>query len=129
MSFILLDTIQLPSWLLWEDQHSWRPYVRTVERSVAGAAVITDFPLLAGQPITLSGLDNSGWIRRSTGDALATLAATALLEMTLTFPDARGTHTVMFSTEDDALDLRPVLRKQVEDTDWLWIAAIRLIKV
>ncbi|AMO56113.1 hypothetical protein GZ77_04700 [Endozoicomonas montiporae] len=103
-----LDEIELPDDLLWINEFNWNPVEQTTDRSLSGALLVQEQSLLHGRPIELSGNDESGWVPRSTVEALLLLAQTPNKIMTLTLPDER-TFTVIFDRRNGS----PIQAQQV----------------
>lgn len=128
MSTITLGAVSLPGYLVWDDEYTWTPVGQVVSEALTGALVVEVGERQAGRPVTLTGTRTSGWVRRSTVDALYALAADPEAVLTLTLPDSR-TFQVMFRHAERAIEVEPIARKAPESTDWYAIKALRLLQV
>jgi hypothetical protein len=92
---ITLDSLELPSELVWTDEYSWQK-VRVAEKlSLTGVRHIFEsiLPTESGRPITLTG--SFGWIDKADVDTLYLWAQDLDKEMLLTMHD-ETTHNVRF---------------------------------
>ena len=87
-------TITLPDDLVWTDEFSWSPVEQNVEYSLSGALVVQEGRKLKGRSITLTGYEDSAWIKRSVVKQLYTLSSSPAKVMTLNFHGE--TFSVMF---------------------------------
>lgn len=86
-----VTTIALPDDMAWRDEYEWRAVEQSRQYTITGALVVQSAARLAGRPITLSADDASGWIARSTLDALHAAALLPDQEFTLTLRGADRT--------------------------------------
>lgn len=95
--------------LFWTDENDWHPVEQTTERTITGALVVQASSRINGRPITLEPEDeNSGWMNRTTINALRNWAAVPGKVMTLTIHDTD--RTVMFRHQDgEGVSARPVV--------------------
>lgn len=123
-----LDTLSLPAGLHWADEHAYSPVAQTVRRPLDGSLVVYYAPLAAGRPITLASGEDHGWMRRSTVDALAVLAASPGAVYTLTL---RGIdHRVMFRHhEPPTFEARPLWPLANPGPDDWYLATLKLMTV
>jgi len=104
---ILLDSLNLPSGLVWADQYASQAVAQTVKRTLAGSLVVFHAGHPAGREITLESTQDSGWLTRAQVEALALLAASPGASYVLHIHDE--TYQVMFRHhEPPALDARPL---------------------
>lgn len=73
---ILLDEIELPPYLRWDDEFAWSPVQQTEEFSTTGALLLDISVKQAGRPMTLVGTEHLGWITRAKLVLLQSLADT-----------------------------------------------------
>lgn len=73
---IVLQEIELPPYLRWDDEFTWSPVDQGEEYSTTGALMLDVSVRQAGRPMTLVGGDHLGWIKRETLLALQALAGT-----------------------------------------------------
>ena len=95
--------------LFWSDENEWHPVAQTAERTITGALIVKVKSRVGGRPITLEPEDEtSGWMNRTSVEALRNWAAAPGKVMTLTI---HGTdRTVMFRHHDGAgLSATPVV--------------------
>ena len=123
-----LDTITLPDELEWVDESSWSEVVSNIGYSVAGSLLEQTSSKLSGRTITLQGKSDSGWISRSTLEALLTLRDSNVT-MTLTLEDAR-TFSVRFRYFETPIEVVSVRGFNNYDSGAKYIVnAIRLMEV
>lgn len=97
-SHIVLDGLQLPPDLNWEDEFEWCKVARSAEYTLAGTQIIEESIMLSGRPITLvAKKEDRGWIwiERSVLQSLYVKAETLNKIMALSLPDGR-TFSVRF---------------------------------
>jgi len=75
--------------LVWDGEFSSPSVAGTSERAIDGHLVVQSQALLGGQPLTLVGGVDSGWLARSTVIALKALAAVPGAVYTVTLADSR----------------------------------------
>ena len=123
-----LNTISFTDDLQWTDEFSWRPVEQSVQRTITGGMVVQSAARLAGRPITLQADSESvGWFTRAQIDALAALAETPNLTMTLTY---RGvSRSVIWRHQDTALEVRPVVPFADVNAADNYIATLRFLTV
>jgi hypothetical protein len=73
---ILLDELELPPYLRWDDEFAWSPVQQAEEFSTTGALLLDISVKQAGRPMTLVGTEHLGWITRATLLQLQALADT-----------------------------------------------------
>jgi hypothetical protein len=126
--FHVLGALQIPRGMVWSDEFGWNPVEKSLEYSVTGAALIDAGVRLAGQPITLQGEADAGWIKRGGLVALQALnAADPVGEHALVLADGR-TFTVQFAP-GLAVEGKPLARPELPAEDYPYIATVRLITV
>ena len=126
---ITLDTVTLPSDLLWEDETDWTPVAQSTEYTLAGALAIETGVMQAGRPITLVGGEDRAWASRTTVLALMALAAVPGETMTLTLNDAR-TFTVAFRHGDgQPVEARPIVPYNTPAAGDYYALTLRLMEV
>lgn len=80
-----LGGVTLNNNMLWEDRWAWAGAARTVTRTLGGNLVAFHSSLVRGQPITLTAVEDQGWLNLSQVTALYALAqvpsATYTLEL------------------------------------------------
>lgn len=123
-----LDTLQLPSGLLWIDEHEWQPWVKETEYSTNGALLIDAAPRQAGRPITLQAESDAGWISYATLRGLYALAAQPLA--TFKFTHADGRHFDVQFAGSEAISVQERIgRPEIPTDDCQYVITIRLIEV
>jgi hypothetical protein len=73
---IVLQEIELPPYLRWDDEFTWSPVVQSEEYSTSGALLLDVSVKQAGRPMTLVGTEHLGWISRAKLLLLQALADT-----------------------------------------------------
>jgi len=126
--FHVLGALQIPRGMVWSDEFGWNPVEKSLEYSVAGAALIDAGVRLAGRPITLQGEADAGWIKRGGLVALQALnAGDPVGEHILLLADGRS-FTVQFAP-GLAVEGKPLARPELPAEDYPYIATVRLITV
>jgi hypothetical protein len=126
--FHALGALQIPRGMVWSDEFGWNPVEKSLEYSLTGAALIDAGVRLAGQPITLQGEADAGWIARGGLVALQALnAADPVGEHALVLADGRS-FTVQFAP-GLAVEGKPLARPELPVDDYPYIATVRLITV
>jgi hypothetical protein len=122
-----LDTLTLPTDLIWIDEFEWTPIQQTQTYSITGALIIERGTKLAGQSITLAGDNTSGLISRADLNLLkAKLNTTST--MVLTLNDAR-TFNVIFNHSKNPIEAKPQIDySDTNDAD-LYTLKINLLAV
>ncbi|MER2545943.1 MAG: hypothetical protein ABTS16_21320 [Candidatus Accumulibacter phosphatis] len=126
MSEHLLDTVSLPSDLVWTDEFTWPTVVRRTEYALTGAMIVDVGQRLAGRPITLAG-DASTWVPRATVDALRVLACEVPGQFVLALADGRS-FNVTFAA-DSAIAAAPLYPIADPGADFPYVVTIKLIEV
>lgn len=128
-TFHTLGLVQIPRQLVWVDEFNWTSVEKTIGYATEGALLIDVGTRLAGRPITLQGVDQHGWLRKSVLEEVRALAADG--EAVYTFGHADGrTFQVTFAAEDPVTAV-PVAgtRPELPSTDFPYVATLRLIEV
>ncbi|GAA4650994.1 hypothetical protein GCM10023116_32770 [Kistimonas scapharcae] len=123
-----LDDIELPDDLLWVNEYQWQPVAQETERTLTGALLVQEQAKRYGQEIELAG-EQSGWVSRSTVEALKMLEAEVGKVMTLTLPDTRTFQVIFDRSNGAAVEARQVLPYAYPDNDYLYSLTIRLLTV
>lgn len=125
---ITLDTITITTGMVWADKHKYAPVAQSVRRTLGGTAIIEYGALNQGTPVTLSSLEDQGWITKLQLDALQLLADAAGGVYTLTI--GSDSYQVMFRHEDPpAVDFSPLIPRTLPlDDDW-FVGTIKLMTV
>lgn len=125
---ITLESVTLTTGLVWADRESYSPVAQTAQRTLGGVAVITSAQLSEGTPITLSSLQDQGWVLKTQLDAIKALADVAGGVYSLTI--GSDTYQVMFRHEDPpAVEFGPLIPRTIPlDDDW-FIGTIKLLTV
>jgi len=123
---ITLDTIPLPSGLIWTNEYDAQQVAQTVQRTLSGGTVVFHAPITSGQLITLQSESDAGWADRTTVQALQSRAAVAGGIYTLTL---RGTsRQVMFAHHDaPALQATPVFHIAAPGASHPYLITLKLI--
>lgn len=114
--------------LLWVDEHNWTPVQQSAERSITGAMLIEYGTKIAGRNITLQPEDSdSGWISRSTLEALKSAAAVPGREMTLSI---NGTdYSVVFRHLDGPIEATPIVHFNDKDPNDWFAVTVRFLEI
>ena len=124
-----LNDIELPDDLLWVNEFDWNPVEQTTERSLTGALLVQEQSLKHGRPIELSGNDESGWVPRSTVEALLQVSQTPNKVMTLTLSDNRTFPVIFDRSNGSPIQARQVLPFAYPDDSYQYSLSIRLLTV
>lgn len=101
---ITLDTVTLPSGLIWTDEYATTPILQSVRTRLDGGLAVYPRTLLNGREITLTATEDH-WLTRAQADALTALAAVSGATYSLTLRNV--IYSVIFRHHDPpALDLR-----------------------
>jgi hypothetical protein len=125
---IQLDTIALPTSLIWSDEHAAQAVAQSARRTLDGSLLVLYAALQKGRAITLESREDAGWLTKTQVDALRLLADSPGGVYTLTL---RGTpYQVMFRHHEppafSATPLFPFVNPQPGDR---YLAVIRLMTV
>ena len=123
------SAIQIPRGMVWADEFNWTAREASSEYSVGGALLIDVAVKLAGRPISLTGDENAGWIKRETLIALHALCvADPIATHVLTLADGR-TFDVQFAPGDSPINGEPITRPELPADTHPYVATVRLITV
>ncbi|MGP1680741.1 MAG: hypothetical protein ACTS8S_00235 [Giesbergeria sp.] len=101
-------TATLSDRLQWADEYDWSPVEQATGYATEGALLVDVAEKLAGQPITLDGVESEAWLSRALCDTLKAWAALPGIEFALVL---RGTtHQVIFDQEKNGFSARPIWR-------------------
>lgn len=118
-----LENLELPENLYWQNEFEHKSLAQSVERSVAGGAVIEQSPLAYGQKIKLTG----AWASRAEIISLKTLENTNSV-MAFTCNDATS-HSVVFDIEAGGVAANLLSPEVAPDSDTLYELTINLLTV
>ena len=123
-----IDTISLPSGLVWTNEFDATAVAQTMQHTLAGGVIVFHSPLTQGRAITLQSESDAGWADRATVQALQSRAAVAGGIYTLTL---RGTsRQVMFAHHDaPALQATPVFHIAAPGASHPYLITLKLITV
>lgn len=124
---ITLNTITLPSDLLWSDEFDWSPIESTQEYALTGALIVDTALRLAGRPITLAADDDRAWIDRATLQQLHALTTPADRQMTLVHNGV--TRTVIWRPGNEPMSARPIWPLANPQADCDYIVTLRLTEI
>lgn len=128
-NFHTLGDIQIPRGMVWSDEFDWSAREASSEFSVSGALLLDVAVRQAGQPITLTGDDDAGWIPRSTLIALHALCADQpASNHVLTLADGR-TFDVQFAPGESPITGHSISRPELPAGTHPYVATVRLIAV
>jgi hypothetical protein len=122
-------TIAISDDLNWADEYAWSSVEQSVERGLTGSSIVQTGVRLNGRPITLApDSDATGWLQRSTVDALYGLANVPGQVLTLTY---RGTpRQVLFRHHDgNAIEASPVIPYSDVEPDDYYRVTLRFIEL
>ena len=122
-----LAGIELPRGMLWVDEFNWSAVQKAVDRSITGAQIIDAAARIEGRPITLQAVEDQGWIRRATLQAVQALADAPDGRYPLRLADGRE-FTVQFAA-DDPIAATPISRPELPAATHPYVATLRLITV
>ena len=100
---ITLDTLTLPTTLIWTNQYDWSSVVQDIQYSTSGAMFVQEAKKYGGRPITLETVDLVSYVDDYTRDALYTKQQTAGLEMELTING--DSYDVIFRQNENPLNI------------------------
>lgn len=123
----MLNSLAISADMLWTDEFNWSPVKRTFEHSITGALLVDVGTCLAGRPITLEGDIESGWVSRSTLQALYAMASNPALPVVLTHADGRVFDVTW--AEDSPIEASQVVSYSDPTGDTWYIVTLRLIEV
>jgi hypothetical protein len=124
---IVLDGVDLPKDLEWQDEFDWTPVSQNKEVFLSGTLVVEEAAQNKGRPITLYGGANASWVTRSTVLALYALAQSPANVMTLNY---HGTeYSVMWSRSEIPIEAKPVQRIMNPGPDHKYYITLRLFEV
>lgn len=123
-----LGAVQIPAQMIWSDEFAWSAAESVSEYGIDGALLVDVGTRLAGQPVTLAGAQDRGWISYATLVAIKAMADVAGATYSLTLADGRS-FDVMFSPGEDPITAEPIIPHEIVPGSALYIATIRLIKV
>ena len=125
----MLNSIELPLGLYWDDKYSWSPVSQSVDISLTGALIVQEATQLAGRPITLLGGDDRCWANRSLIDSLYSLLESEGEEMTLNL-GLDGIHTVIWNRKSNPLEVRPIIPSDdLVDTTLYIVSKLQFLKI
>lgn len=122
-----LNGIELPRGMLWVDEFNWSAVQKTVDRSITGTQIIDAAACIEGRPITLQAVEDQGWIRRATLQAVQALVDVPDGQYPLRLADGRE-FTVQFAA-DDPIAAAPISRPELPAATHPYVATLRLITV
>ncbi|MEM0953288.1 MAG: hypothetical protein AAGI24_04030 [Pseudomonadota bacterium] len=128
---MILDGLELPDSLWWQDEFTWAEIAQTQDRGVTGSFLVQEQRLQFGRPITLVGGREACWLPRSTLEQLYAKTNELNKTMAVTLPDGQQ-FTVIFNRNGQS----PVQAEQLtrwqgtpdQDT-WYVLETLRLITV
>ena len=126
-----LNNIEIPQGCRWVDEFDWTPVQRSQAYSIGGALLIDTAVKLAGRPITLQALDDSGWhgMTRAIVQQLVTLSQTPEGQYPLVLHDGRSFNVAFRPGEDSPISARPLANRESPPDDWPYILTLRLIEI
>lgn len=122
-------TAHLSDRLQWADEFDWSPVDQVTAYSTKGALMVDVALKLAGQPITLEGVETNAWISRALCSTLHAWAALPGIKLTLVL---RGsTHEVIFDHAKGGFTARPIwkLLDGEINPELLYVPTFRFLKV
>ena len=105
------ETVPLEDGFLWSDEFDWKPIEQQQEYAINGTLIIQEGKKKSGRPITLSGSDGQGWVKRSSLSILKDWSALQGEQFTLIFEYPHDTRqfNVIFNHGDGAINAKPVM--------------------
>ena len=122
-------TAHLSDRLQWTNEYDWSPVDQATTYSTRGALLVDVALKLAGQPITLDGVEANAWVSRA---MCSTLQAWAALPGTQFGLVLRGiTHQVIFDHAQGGFSARPIWKLLDGEItpELLYIPTFRFLKV
>lgn len=128
MTTIVLGGVTLSPSMLWGDREEYTKVAQTTQRTLGGGLVVYHQGLDAGRPITLSALEDTGWITGAMLAAVQEMAATPGGVYTLNFHGFVS--QVMFRHhEPPAVSFTPLQPKASPQSGDFYIGQIKLMTV
>lgn len=105
------ETVPLENGFLWSDEFDWKPIEQNQERAIDGTLIVQEGKKKSGRPITLSGSDGQGWVKRSELSIIKDWSALQDEQFTLIFEYPHDTRqfNVIFNHGDGAINAKPVM--------------------
>ena len=105
------ETVPIENGFLWSDEFDWKPIEQNQERAIDGTLIIQEGKKKSGRPITLSGSDGQGWVKRSDLSVIQGWSALQDEQFTLIFEYPHDTRqfNVIFNHGDGAVNAKPVM--------------------
>ena len=105
------ETVPLENGFLWSDEFDWKPIEQNQERAIDGTLIIQEGKKKSGRPITLSGSDGQGWVKRSELSIIKDWSALQDEQFTLIFEYPHDTRqfNVIFNHAEGAINAKPVM--------------------
>ncbi len=105
------ETVPLENGFLWSDEFDWKPIEQNQERAIDGTLIVQEGKKKSGRPITLSGSDGQGWIKRSDLSVIQDWSALQDEQFTLEFEYPHDTRqfNVIFNHGEGAINAKPVM--------------------
>lgn len=122
-----IGSVVLDNDLIWDDEFKYPSLSGVLERAIEGHLVTQSSALSGGQPLTLVGGTDSGWLRRSTVLSLQALAAIPGEEYTVVLADLRSVVAIFDPTVP--LEFSPVSPRSAPASDSWYYGTIKMIIV
>lgn len=71
---ISIQGVELNPNMIWVDRNSWVGVSQSVQRTLGGQLIVTARGLVGGQPVTLSSIEDQGWLTSEQVNAVQALA-------------------------------------------------------
>lgn len=123
-----LAGLELPPGIIWEDEGAYSPVRQETRRSLGGRLLVYPGTWSKGMPVTLTSLQDQGWMLY--GDVLTVKAMADVAGGEYALEMRGGTERVMFRHhEGPALEYRPLISRGVPLADDWYLVTIKLMTV
>ena len=123
-----IGTVTLDFDMTWEDEFKHVDATGVQDRSIEGGYMTQAYQTYLGRPMTLVTVDNSGWQKRSTVEALKLLAEQPGVRHTVNL-NGRVFNEVEFVQGGNPVEFEPVTLNPNPDADFYYEGTIRMVIV
>jgi hypothetical protein len=114
--------------MVWLDRDSWAPVIQTMKRTLGGKIVVNTDSLEKGRPITLSTLEDQGWLTYTQRNTVLQMAAIPGAVYALVI--GSETFSVMFRhNEPPAVEFKPLIERAVPLAGDYFLGQIKLLEI
>ncbi len=123
---ITLGTVQIGKGLVWEEENQYTGVIQSVRQTLGGRSHVYSRENVGPMPITLSSVDDGGWVRISVVKQLEAMARDAFGSYTLTL--GPRTFTVSFRhSEPPVISRRLLIPRTVPADDDICALTLKLV--